>query len=57
LASIFAIGNNSVFLDPDTKTMLATGSPKTLLAESTDAKIIQFLTRGEGHAKNQTETE
>ncbi len=49
LASIFAIGTNSVFLDPETKTMLATGSPKTLLAESNDTKIIQFLTRGEGH--------
>ncbi len=50
LASIFAIGNNSVFLDSETKTMLATGSPKKLLAESTDPKIIQFLTRGEGRA-------
>ena len=30
LASIFAIGNNSVFLDPETKTMIATGDPKTL---------------------------
>ena len=47
LASIFAIGNNSVFLDPETKTMLATGAPKDLLAESADPKIIQFLTRGE----------
>lgn len=52
LASIFAIGNNSVFLDPDTKTMLATGAPKKLLAESDNPKIIQFLTRGEGHAKS-----
>jgi phospholipid/cholesterol/gamma-HCH transport system ATP-binding protein len=50
LASIFAIGNNSVFLDPDSKTMLATGDPKQLLAESQDPKIIQFLTRGEGRA-------
>jgi phospholipid/cholesterol/gamma-HCH transport system ATP-binding protein len=49
LASIFAIGTNSVFLDPDTKTMRATGSPKKLLAESNDAKIIQFLTRGESN--------
>jgi phospholipid/cholesterol/gamma-HCH transport system ATP-binding protein len=48
LASIFAIGTNSVFLDSDTKTMLATGNPKTLLAESSDPRIIQFLTRGEG---------
>ena len=30
LASIFAIGNNSVFLDPDTKTMIAAGDPKAL---------------------------
>ncbi|MDD5412559.1 MAG: ATP-binding cassette domain-containing protein [Methylobacter sp.] len=49
LASIFAIGTNSVFLDPETKTMLATGSPKKLLTESNDAKIIQFLTRGESN--------
>lgn len=48
LASIFAIGTNSVFLDSDTKTMLATGNPKTLLEESKDRRIIQFLTRGEG---------
>jgi phospholipid/cholesterol/gamma-HCH transport system ATP-binding protein len=50
LASIFAIGSNSVFLDAETKTMLASGSPKKLLAESQDAKIIQFLTRGESDA-------
>ena len=47
LASIFAIADNSVFLDPDTRTMLATGNPKTLLAESKDPKIHTFLTRGE----------
>jgi phospholipid/cholesterol/gamma-HCH transport system ATP-binding protein len=57
LASIFAIGNNSVFLDPDSKTMLATGSPKALLDESDNPKILQFLTRGEGHAKSQTDRE
>lgn len=50
LASIFAIGDNAVFLDPETKTMLAVGNPKTLLAESAEPKIIQFLTRGESHA-------
>jgi len=49
LASIFAIGTNSVFLDPETKTMRATGSPKRLLAESKDTKIIEFLTRGESN--------
>ncbi len=47
LASIFAIGNNSVFLDPETRTMIATGDPKRLLAESEDPKVRLFLTRGE----------
>jgi phospholipid/cholesterol/gamma-HCH transport system ATP-binding protein len=48
LASIFAIGTNSVFLDPDEKTMTAAGDPKRLLKESTNPKVISFLTRGEG---------
>ena len=47
LASIFAIGNNSVFLDPETRTIIAAGDPKTLLAESRDPKLRNFLTRGE----------
>jgi phospholipid/cholesterol/gamma-HCH transport system ATP-binding protein len=51
LASIFAIGNNSVFLDPVTKTMIASGNPKTLLAESQDSRIHEFLTRGEGDGR------
>ena len=46
LASIFAIGDNSVFLDADTKTMIAGGNPNTLLAESTNPKVRRFLTRG-----------
>ena len=46
LASIFAVGNNSVFLDADTKTMRAVGDPNKLLAESTDPVIQKFLTRG-----------
>jgi phospholipid/cholesterol/gamma-HCH transport system ATP-binding protein len=51
LASIFAIGNNSVFLDADTKTMIAVGDPKKLLAESKDPKVINFLTRGAGRTE------
>jgi phospholipid/cholesterol/gamma-HCH transport system ATP-binding protein len=47
LASIFAIGNNSVFLDPDTKTMLAVGNPKVLRDRCPDPKVRSFLTRGE----------
>src|SRR5213080_2817697 len=47
LPSIFAIANNSVFLDAETKTMIAAGHPGTLLRECRDLKIHQFLTRGE----------
>jgi phospholipid/cholesterol/gamma-HCH transport system ATP-binding protein len=47
LASIFAIGNNSVYLDVETGTMIAQGHPKKLLKESKDPKVISFLTRGE----------
>jgi phospholipid/cholesterol/gamma-HCH transport system ATP-binding protein len=47
LASIFAIGNNSVFLDGETKTMIATGDPKKLLAECDNPTVHTFLTRGE----------
>lgn len=46
LASIFDIGNNSVFLDPDSKTMIAQGDPKLLLEQSRDPKVRRFLTRG-----------
>jgi phospholipid/cholesterol/gamma-HCH transport system ATP-binding protein len=48
LASIFTIGNNSVFLDADTKTMIAGGDPKHLRDTSPDPKVRTFLTRGEG---------
>jgi phospholipid/cholesterol/gamma-HCH transport system ATP-binding protein len=48
LASIFAIGNNSVFLDSESKTMIASGDPKVLLNECDDPRVQQFLTRGKG---------
>jgi phospholipid/cholesterol/gamma-HCH transport system ATP-binding protein len=52
LASIFAIGNNSVFLDPETKTMIAQGDPNDLLKNCPDPKVRNFLRRGkvENHA-------
>jgi phospholipid/cholesterol/gamma-HCH transport system ATP-binding protein len=45
LASIFTIGDNSVLLDGDSKTAIASGSPKQLLAESRDPRVHSFLTR------------
>jgi phospholipid/cholesterol/gamma-HCH transport system ATP-binding protein len=47
LASIFAIGNNSIFLDSETKTMLATGNPNHLRDHSPDERVRRFLLRGE----------
>src|SRR5690242_9718091 len=47
LASIFTIGNNSAFLDPDAKTTTASGDPKDLLDHCTDPKVQAFLRRGE----------
>ncbi len=47
LASIFSIGNNSVFLDADSRTMIAAGDPKRLRDESPNDTVRRFLTRGE----------
>ena len=47
LASIFAIGNNCVFLDAETKTIIARGDPKELLAHSQDPTVHRFLSPGE----------
>jgi phospholipid/cholesterol/gamma-HCH transport system ATP-binding protein len=46
LPSIFAVGDNAVFLDGEAGTMIAQGNPRSLLAESTDPKVREFLTRG-----------
>lgn len=46
LASIFAIGSNSVFLDADSRTMIAHGPPRELLEHSDDPRVRRFLTRG-----------
>ncbi|HJQ84336.1 MAG TPA: ATP-binding cassette domain-containing protein [Candidatus Binatia bacterium] len=49
LASIFTIADDGVLLDADSRTMIASGSPKELLAHSTDGRVRQFLTRGSEH--------
>ncbi len=46
LDSIFAIADRSVYLDPDTHTMLAIGPPAELRDNPPDPKIRQFLNRG-----------
>ena len=48
LASIFTIADNSIFLDADTKRMIAQGNPKELVQEGhSPPKVRDFLLRGE----------
>jgi len=48
LASIFAIANNSIFLDVEERTITAAGDPKELLRHGNDA-VRRFLSRGESN--------
>ena len=50
LQSIFAIGDNSLYLDPVTRTMTASGHPRELLETTNDPSLREFLTRGEHRA-------
>jgi len=50
LASIFAIGNDSIFLDPDTHTIGARGNPKELLEHCDNPVVHRFLSRGESQS-------
>ena len=45
LASILSIGNNSIYLDADTHTMIPTGNPQEAL-KTGHPKVRHFLTRG-----------
>ena len=47
LASILAIGNNSVFLDEERRTMIDSGNPSVLIDHSPEAKVRAFLRREE----------
>lgn len=46
LASIFAIGSNSVFLDADSKSIVGRGNPRELLKNPPNDEVYKFLTRG-----------
>ena len=48
LASIFTIADTSIFLDAETKTVLAHGNPRELVKEGhSDPKVREFLLRGD----------
>lgn len=46
LPSIFAIGTNAIFLDAETKTLIAQGKPTELRDRSSDSRVRDFLNRG-----------
>ncbi len=46
LASIFTVADNSIFLDTDSRTAIASGDPKELRAHSPDPRVRRFLSRG-----------
>jgi phospholipid/cholesterol/gamma-HCH transport system ATP-binding protein len=53
LASILAIGDDSILLDAEAKAAIASGPPRDLLAHSRDPRVRRFLTRGgEGEARD-----
>ena len=51
LPSIFSVADNCVYLDAETKTMIASGDPRHLKTDCEDPKVHAFLTRG---GKNRT---
>ncbi len=50
LPSIFAIADNSVFLDAETRTAIAHGNPRQLRTECEHQKVRDFLNRGDATA-------
>lgn len=47
LSSIFNIGNDSIFLDADSKGITARGNPNDILKNPPNQNVLNFLTRGE----------
>jgi phospholipid/cholesterol/gamma-HCH transport system ATP-binding protein len=47
LDSILGIGTDAIFLDTEQKTIIARGHPRTLLEESQENTVREFLTRGQ----------
>lgn len=56
LDSLLFIGNNSVFLDIDSRTQAATGNPRDLRDNCENGRIREFLTRGKSTTNKATGT-
>ena len=46
LASIFAVGTRAIFLDSETRSLIASGTPTEMLEHSPNEKVRRFLNRG-----------
>jgi len=57
LASIFTIADNGVLLDAESRTLIASGSPRVLREQSQDPRVRAFLTRGEEGGSDGARTE
>lgn len=55
LPSIFRIGSDSVLLDAESRSIIARGNPRELLAHSQDPRVLRFLTRRGSAAKPEEE--
>jgi phospholipid/cholesterol/gamma-HCH transport system ATP-binding protein len=49
LSSIFRVGSNSIFLDTESKTAIASGNPRQLLDTATNPTVTDFLLRRGGY--------
>jgi phospholipid/cholesterol/gamma-HCH transport system ATP-binding protein len=56
LDSIFTIADDSVFLDSETRTMIAHGNPRVLVDNAESAKVRNFLQRGDRRPDHRDET-
>jgi phospholipid/cholesterol/gamma-HCH transport system ATP-binding protein len=52
LPSIFALADDSIFLDTESRTMLTTGDPKILATKSDSIKVRKFLSRNSSSVEN-----
>lgn len=57
LASILEIGTNSIYLDIETKSILAEGPPGDLLEISSSPNVRDFLSRGQGPKPSESPSE
>ena len=49
LSSLLDIGTNSIYLDSESKTIIANGKPKDLLKNPPNKTVYEFLTRGKAN--------